>query len=185
MTARPLVFLLLLSGAGWLVGCGGSAAADIPADPTAEPELNTKTLAAGDFPMVERAGDHLSPFGCRHYQMLHVGMGRSGPEATLQSKLDSADPSDMDPDGSCGGEEIPRGSSSTYPLKLVSRTGCGASVYEGTIKWTESGKVTRTMRLTDSRGAACPTAPAKLVAEVTSTYQGRTNPIATYYNAAK
>ena len=181
MKTRATVWSLLFLVA---TACGGSTA-DSPPDPTAAPELGTKTLPTGAFPMVERAGDQLPPFGCRHYQLLHVGTGRGGPEATLESKLDSADPSEMDSDGSCGGEELPRNSSSTYPLKLASTSSCGASIYEGTIKWTTDGKVTRTMRLTDSRSASCPGAAATLVAELTSSYKGETNKFATYYSVAK
>jgi hypothetical protein len=147
----------------------------------AEPELNahSSALASGDFAMLESAGAQLSPFGCRHYANLHIGAGSA---VTLSYRLDSADPSYMDADGSCGGEELPRNDGTDYPLSFVERTSCGASVYEGTIKWTESGKVTRTMRLTDSRTSACKSAEARLVAEIRSTYEGETHPITTYYS---
>jgi hypothetical protein len=180
MTPRTISATAFSMLAALAVACSGSTS-----DPTsgAEPELGTgPALASGDFPLVERAGDQLPPFGCRHYQVLHVGAARGAPHALLEPKLDSADPADMDPDGSCGGEELPKNSQSDYPVKLVERTSCGAAVYEGTIKWTDSGKVTRTMRLTDYRIGNCTTRPARLVAEVTSTYQGQTNKIGTFYS---
>jgi hypothetical protein len=156
--------------------CGGSSDVTIAGD---DPELNSSSgLAAGDFATTEEAGGQLSPFGCRHYEELHVGGGKS-PKATLEAKLDSADKSEIDSDGSCGGEELPKNDSTVYPLAVAGKNDCGAAVYEGTIKW--SGKVTRTMRLTDYRVGSCKTKPARLVAAITSTYQGQTNPIATYY----
>jgi hypothetical protein len=172
--------VLALLGVGLTaVACGGSADAAIAGD---DPELNAASgLATGDFAMTEEAGGQLSPFGCRHYEELHVGGGKS-PKATLEPRLDSADKSEMDADGSCGGEEIAKNGGSVYPLKLVSKNDCGANVYEGTITWTASGKVTRTMRLTDYRVGKCKTKPARLVAAITSSYQGGTNPIATYYS---
>ena len=161
------------------VACGGATDAGVAGD---EPELNASSgLAAGDFATTEEAGGQLSPFGCRHYVELHVGGGKS-PRATLEPRLDSADKSLIDPDGSCGGEELPKNDSSVYPLAFVSKNECGAAVYEGTIKWTTSGKVTRTLRLTDYRVGSCKTKPARLVAAITSSYQGQTNPIATYYS---
>lgn len=172
---------LVLLGVGLTAAaCGGSTDTSIAGD---DPELNAASaLAAGDFAMTEEAGGQLSPFGCRHYEELHVGGGKS-PQATLEPRLDSAaDKSEMDSDGSCGGEELPKNENSVYPLEFVSKNDCGAAIYEGTIKWTTSGKVTRTMRLTDYRVGACKTKPARLVAAVTSSYQGETNPIATYYS---
>ena len=178
--ADTLSRVLLLCAAGSvMVACGGASA-----DPTggAEPEIVTApALASGDFATAERAGDQLSPFGCRHYQMLHVGSAQGGPHASLEPKLDSANKSDMGADGSCGGEELPKNSTSTYPLKFVERTSCGAAVYEGTIKWTTDGKVTRTMRLTDYRVGSCAMKPASLVAEVTSTFKGATNKIGSFF----
>jgi hypothetical protein len=181
----PSAALLLLVCTGVTVAaCGGSTDTSIVGE---EPELKTAgTLAVGDFPMTERAGGQLSPFGCRHYQELdvqelHVGGGKS-PQATLEPRLDSADKSEIDADGSCGGEELPKNNSSVYPLEYVSKNDCGAAIYEGTITWTTSGKVTRTMRLTDYRVGACKTKPARLVAAVTSTYMNQTNPMATYFS---
>ena len=172
--------LAFLATASLATACSGSSAEPIVGD---DPELNaaSSSLASGDFPTVERAGDQLSPFGCRHYEQLTVGGGKS-PHATLTAKLDSADPSEMDSDGSCGGEELPKGEKSDYPLKLVEKTSCGAKVFQGTIKWTTDGKVTRTMRLTDYRPGTCATKPARVVAELTSSYKGDTNKIATYYS---
>jgi hypothetical protein len=170
--------LLLLSVGLTAAACGGSTDASVAGD---DPELNAAAgLAAGDFPTSEQAGGQLSPFGCRHYIELHVGGGKS-PQATLEPRLDSADKSEIDADGSCGGEELPKNDSSVYPLKLMSKNACGANVYEGTIKWTTSGKVTRTLQVTDYRVGSCKTKPARLVAAITSSYQGQTNPIATYY----
>lgn len=176
----PSAALLLLVCTGVTVAaCGGSTDTSIAGD---DPELKTAgALAAGDYPMTEQAGGQLSPFGCRHYEELHVGGGKS-PQATLEPRLDSADKSEIAADGSCGGEELPKNNSSVYPLKYVSKNDCGAAIYEGTIKWTTSGKVTRTMRLTDYRVGACKTKPARLVAAVTSNYMNQTNPIATYYS---
>ncbi|MDB4934948.1 MAG: hypothetical protein JWP87_1920 [Labilithrix sp.] len=165
---------LLLLG---LMACSGGTS-DAPAVAGDEPELREKALPAGDFAMVEQAGGTLSPFGCRHYMNLHV----TAAQAVLDPRLDSADPADMDPDGSCGGEELPRNSASTYPVHFVEKSACGAMIYEGTIKWTDSGKVTRTLRLTDNRKATCADAKARVVAAITSSYQGSTNPIATYYS---
>ena len=172
--------VLVLLGVGLTaVACGGSTDTTIAGD---DPELNAASgLTAGDFAMTEEAGGQLSPFGCRHYEELHVGGGKS-PKATLEPRLDSADKSEMDSDGSCGGEELPKNGNSVYPLAFVSKSDCGAAVYEGTIKWTTSGKVTRTMRLTDYRVGTCTTKPARLVAAITSSYQGETNPIVTYYS---
>ena len=176
---RSTVLLLLVCTGVMVAACGGSTDASIAGD---DPELKaTGALAAGDFPMTEQAGGQLSPFGCRHYEELHVGGGKS-PQATLEPRLDSADKSAIDADGSCGGEELPKNNSSVYPLKYLSKNDCGAAIYEGTIKWTTSGKVTRTMRLTDYRVGTCKTKPARLVTAITSTYQGQTNPIATYYS---
>ena len=132
---------------------------------------------AGDFAMTEDPGGHLDPFGCRHYMKLRI----TSTSATLSPALDSADPSEMDNDGSCGGEELPPNSASRYPLKLDSKTACGASVYKGTITWTESGAVKRTLTLTDFRGSTCH-APSHVTAAIVSTYHGETNPIATYYS---
>jgi hypothetical protein len=42
--------------------------------------------------------------------------------------------------------------------------------------------VTRSLHLTDYRVGSCKTKPARLVAAITSSYQGQTNPIATYYS---
>lgn len=172
--------VLVLLGVGLLaVACGGSTDTSLAGD---DPELNAASgLVAGDFATTEEAGGQLSPFGCRHYIELHVGGGKS-PKATLEPRLDSADKSQVDSDGSCGGEELPKNENSVYPLKAVSKNECGAAVYEGTIKWTTSGKVTRTLRLTDYRVGTCKTKPARLVAALTSSYQGETNPIATYYS---
>ena len=162
-----------------VAACGGSTDASVAGD---DPELNAAAgLAAGDFATTEEAGGQLSPFGCRHYIELHVGGGKS-PSATLEPRLDSADKSEMNSDGSCGGEELPKNENSVYPLKLVSKNACGANVYEGTIKWTTSGKVTRTLHLTDYRVGSCKSKPARLVAAITSSYQGETNPIGTYYS---
>lgn len=174
------LWALVLAGVGLTaVACGGATDAGIAGD---DPELNAASgLAAGDFAMTEQAGGQLSPFGCRHYEELHVGGGKS-PKATLEPRLDSADKSEVASDGSCGGEELPKNDSSVYRLAFVSKNDCGAAVYEGTIKWTTSGKVTRTMRLTDYRVGSCKTKPARLVAAITSSYQGETNPIATYYS---
>jgi hypothetical protein len=163
-----------------MVACGGTS--DGSAAAGDEPELREKTLAAGDFAMLEEPGRQLSPFGCRHYMNLHVASIGAAPQAVLDPRLDSANRADMDSDGSCGGEELPRNSASTYPLHFVERSTCGASVYEGTIKWTDSGKVTRTLRLTDNRKATCADAKARLVAAITSSYQGETHPITTYYS---
>ena len=82
--------------------------------------------------------------------MLHL----KGLDATLESKLDSANPSDMAADGSCGGEELPKGA-------------------------------TRTMRLTDYRASTCTPKPARVVAAVTSTFEGKTNPIGTFFRVDK
>jgi hypothetical protein len=63
-SAAALSMLGLLGVAALAVACSGAAS-----DPTtgAEPELGTgPALASGDFPVVERAGDQLSPIGCRH-----------------------------------------------------------------------------------------------------------------------
>ena len=168
--------LVLVTVGLMATACGGSSDVAIAGD---APELNSSSgLAAGDFATTEEAGGQLSPFGCRHYEELHVGGGKS-PKATLEAKLDSADKSEIDSDGSCGGEELPKNDSTAYPLSSIGTNDCGAAIYEGTIKWT--GKVTRTMRLTDYRVGSCKTKPARLVAAITSTYQGQTNPIATYY----
>lgn len=171
---------LVLLGVGLTaVACGGSTDTSIAGD---DPELNAAAgLTAGDLATTDEAGGQLSPFGCRHYIELHVGGGQS-PKATLEPRLDSADKSEMGSDGSCGGEELPKNENSVYPLKAVAKNDCGAAVYEGTIKWTTSGKVTRTLRLTDYRVGTCKTKPARLVAALTSSYQGETNPIATYYS---
>jgi hypothetical protein len=176
----PSAALLLLVCTGITVAaCGGSTDSSIAGD---DPELKTAgALAAGDFPTTEQAGGALSPFGCRHYIELHVGGGKS-PQATLEPRLDSADKSEVEADGSCGGEELGKNENSVYPLKLASKTSCGANVFEGTIKWTASGKVTRTLRLTDYRVGTCKAKPARLVAELTSTYMAQTNTIATYYS---
>jgi hypothetical protein len=173
---KVLSFAVLPLALVVMMGCAGSTD---DAAVGAEPELNAKSaLAAGDFAMLESAGSQLSTIGCRHYMNLHVG---AASKVTLAPRLDSADPHDMDPDGSCGGEELPKNSATDYPLTFVSRSSCGAGVYEGTIKWTTDGKVTRKMRLTDARGSTCK-AKARVVAEITSTYQGQTNAIATYYS---
>ncbi|HSO31908.1 MAG TPA: hypothetical protein VLT33_05315 [Labilithrix sp.] len=177
MLRRPLVpaSLVLTS---LLAACSGSSAADIPTD-SDDPELRSsaKGLATGDFATTERAGGQLDPFGCRHYEMLHL----KGLEATLEAKLDAADPGFMDPDGSCGGEELPRGLATKFPLRFVEKSSCGAAIFEGTIKWTESGRVTRTLRVTDYRDTTCKDKPARVVAALTSTFEGQTNPIATYF----
>ena len=127
----PFASALVLAVATLAVACGGTSAPEIPID-NAEPELasSAKGIVAGDFATTERAGGQLDPFGCRHYQMLHL----KGLDATLESKLDSADPSFMDSDGSCGGEEIPKGSSTKYPVRFVEKSGCGAAVFEGTME---------------------------------------------------
>lgn len=161
--------------------CGGTPAAEIPSD-TDDPELKStaSAFAAGDFATTERAGGQLDPIGCRHYEMLHL----KGLDATLEAKLDAADPGFMDPDGSCGGEELPKGTSTRYPVKFLEKTSCGASVFEGTIKWTTSGRVTRTLRVTDYRGSTCKgkDRPARVVAALTSKFEGATNIIGTYYS---
>ena len=182
MVHRPFASALALAVATLALACGGTST-EAPID-NAEPELGSsgaKALAAGDFPTTERAGGQLDPFGCRHYQMLHL----KGLDATLESKLDSADPSAMAADGSCGGEELPKGSSTKYPLRFVEKSTCGASVFEGTINWTSSGRVMRTMRLTDYRASTCASKPARVVAAVTSTFEGKTNPIGTFFSIDK
>jgi hypothetical protein len=174
--------LAAIAGSAFLlfcVGCGSSEDSDAKPVESAEPEL--RSVSPGDFAMVERPGAHaLDPFGCRHYMKLRLTAG----SGALSPALDSDNPQDMDPDGACGGEELPRNATSTYPLRFVERTACGASVYTGTITWTTSGAVTRTMKLTDYRGSTCPPAevPSRIVAAITSTYQGQSNPIATYYS---
>jgi hypothetical protein len=183
LSRSSVVSILALVVAGSAAcGSGSGSGGDGPPTVGDEPELRAKALAAGDFAMLETPGRQLDPFGCRHYMNLRVGGDATAPQAVLDPRLDSADPSFMDDDGSCGGEELPRNSASTYPLHFVEKSSCGAAIYEGTIKWTESGKVTRTLRLTDSRDATCADTKARLVAAVTSTYQGQTNPIATYYS---
>lgn len=171
--------LALLAVAGLSAGCSGSNAGEIPTE-NADSDLTgstAKALAAGEFATTERAGGQLDPIGCRHYQMLHL----NGLDVTVESKLDAADRSFMDDDGSCGGEELPKGAATKYPVKFVEKTSCGATVFEGTIKWTESGRVTRTMRLTDYRGSRCKK-PARVVAVVTSQFEGKTNPIGTFFS---
>ncbi|MDB5218353.1 MAG: hypothetical protein JWO86_6280 [Myxococcaceae bacterium] len=177
--AHSTAALLLVSASLTLVACSGSTDTSVAGD---DPELKAaSSLAAGDFATTEQAGGQLSPIGCRHYIELHVGGGKS-PQATLEPRLDSADKSEIEADGSCGGEELPKNENSVYPLKFVSKNDCGANVFEGTIKWTTTGKVTRTLRLTDHRVGTCKTKPALLVAELTSTYMGQTNAIATYFS---
>jgi hypothetical protein len=134
--------------------------------------------ATSDFAMTESAHGQLDPFGCRHYMKLHL----AATSATLTPALDSADPQDMDSDGSCGGEELPPSDDSRYPLAKGAPTACGAATFTGTIKWTDDGKVTRTLTLTDYRAGHCSDKPARVVAAITSTYQGETNPVATYYS---
>lgn len=128
--------------------------------------------------MTETPGGQLDPIGCRHYMKLHL----SATSATLTPALDSADPSDMDSDGSCGGEELPANEDSKYPLAKGEPTACGASTFTGTIKWTTDGKVTRTLTLTDYRTGHCTDKPARIEADITSTYKGDTNKVASYYS---
>ena len=178
---RIVSSLLVLTVAILTTACGGSTAADIPAE-AADSELKSTAtaLAPGDFPTTERAGGQLDPIGCRHYEVLH----RKGLDVTTEAKLDAADPAFMDQDGSCGGEELPKGLATKFPLKFVQKNACGASIFDGTIKWTTSGRVTRTLRLTDCRGSKCKGADklARVVAAITSTFEGATNPIATYFS---
>jgi hypothetical protein len=136
------------------------------------------STSSSDFDMTETAGGQLDPIGCRHYTKLHL----TSSAATLTPALDSADPSDMDSDGSCGGEELPPNGASKYPLAKGEPTDCGAATFTGTIKWTDDGKVTRTLTVTDYRTGHCSSKPARIVAAITSTYQGETNKVATYYS---
>lgn len=158
--------------AGVMAGCAASEA-ETPS--TTGADLSSAT--AGSFDMTERPGGYLSSFGCRHYMKLRI----TQTSATLSPALDSADPQDMDEDGSCGGEELPSGNGSRYPLRFQEKTDCGASVFSGTIVWTESGAVKRTLTLTDYRGSTCER-ESDITAAIVSTYQGETNPIATYYS---
>ena len=178
MLLRPLLIVGFVAS---IVGCGGSDASAIPVS-SEEPEIKSTeaAIAPADYAATENAGGQLDPIGCRHYTEMHL----KGLDVTLEAKLDAADPEFMDPDGSCGGEELPKGSSTKYPVKLVEKTSCGAAVYIGKIKWTTDGKVTRTLTLTDYRGSKCTgkAKPARVVAAITSTYQGSTNTIATYYS---
>jgi hypothetical protein len=167
---RPLFALGLVA---LMAGCASQAE-----DATATAGADVST--GGSFDMTEEPGGHLDSFGCRHYMKLRF----TTTSATLFPALDSADPSDMDEDGSCGGEELPPGADSQYPLRFKSKTDCGASVYTGTINWTESGAVKRTLTLTDFRGSTCH-APSQISAAIVSTYHGETNPIATYYSVAE
>ena len=57
----------------------------------------------------------------------------------------------------------------------------GAAVYTGTVEWTTDGMVTRTLELTDSRVGTCSSKPARLAAEVTSTYKESPDDIGTFY----
>ena len=165
--------LLAVFSFSLLGACASETSATSPT--SAEPELAASTTS---FDMTETAHSQLSTFGCRHYMKLRLAPNA----ATLSPALDSADPANMDRDGSCGGEELPHNSDSRYPLVLKERTACGASVFSGTIDWTTSGAVKRTLTLTDYRGSTCAAPPARVVAAIVSSYQGSTNPIATYFS---
>ena len=176
--APALAFLALFALSA--TACSGSSASEIPTE-SADSDLSVSTpqaLGAGDFATTERAGGQLNSIGCRHYQMLHL----KGLEASLESKLDSADPSFMDDDGSCGGEELPRGAATKFPVKFVKKSTCGAAIFEGTINWTASGRVTRTLNITDYRGSTCRDKPARVVALLTSKFEGATNTIGTFFS---
>lgn len=175
-----------------LVACGGSSSSEAFTDEGAlerrgngngTSASTTTSVEAGSFAMLAGPPVHSLPgFGCRHYMRLELYSDRNGAAATFEAALDSADPSDMDEDGACGGEELPHGTGKTYVLHEVSKNDCGARVLEGTVNWTDNGAVTRTLRITDNRKATCGTREAKIKLEESRALRGESNPIETYYS---
>lgn len=143
----------------------------------------TASLEEGTFAMLAGGpGQQLDPIGCRHYMKLRILSGSKGARATFEGALDSADPSEMDSDGSCGGEELPKPTGIEYPLKEVSSDNCGHHVYEGTAKWSDSGRVTRTLRITDARKATCGDKKARITLQESRALDGDSHVVETYYS---
>lgn len=182
----PLVSILALA----LSACGGSTSDDASDDSALERRRNggtttpaTTTVEPGSFPMLAgRPVRTLPGFGCRHYMRLELYGDANGAAASFEAALDSSDPQDMEPDGSCGGEQLPGGTGKTYVLHEVSKDDCGVRVLEGTVDWTESGAVTRTLRITDNRKATCGTREARIKLEESRALRGESHLVETYYS---
>ena len=177
---------LLLVTLGPVAGCADEhAAAPAPAADDAETD-DLKGLATnvvpGTFAMVTGgAGQTLPSIGCRHYMGLKIA-GKGGASTTFEAKLDAADPAFEDPDGSCGGEELGAPTGLKYPLKQLSKDGCGGRVFESTVPWSDSGRLTRTLRIHDNRASTCAKGHAKIELEEFRTLDGDRNLVETYYS---
>jgi hypothetical protein len=170
-----------------LAGCGGSTSTDPPSTDS-EGALGSRrsttrtTIEEEDIAMLPgEPGQQLAPFGCRHYMALGLYNGDDGAAATFDARLDSADRRDME-GGGCGGEELPPSDRAEYVLHEVSKDRCGARVLEGTIEWSDSGRVTRTLRVHDSRKTTCGTPEARVVVEELRALDGDSHLVETYYS---
>lgn len=181
---RTLTLSILLAST-LVTGCvtDGSEAGDSStpsADGKSDGATAATTVTSGTFAMLTSPGLALSPFGCRHYMELNLFNSAHRATATFEAALDSDDPADMDADG-CGGEEFPHATGLRYRLLEVSHDECGGRVLEGTVKWTTSGRVTRTLRIHDNR-KACGHPEADIVLEELRALDGESNLVETYFN---
>lgn len=168
------------------LACGGAGDGDGDTDQGAlerGEHAGTTRIEPGSFAMTAGRAVHALPgFGCRRYMSLDLHDDASGAKAVFEAALDSADPSDMDPDGACGGQELPRPTGHKYPLNEISKDRCGIRVLEGTVVWTDSGRVTRTLRITDSRAATCGQREARIKLEESRTLDGESHAVETYFS---
>ena len=181
----PLVVACGSTGAGADgEATGGAAAAEGELGRSTPPSSTAKTsVDNGEFPMLAGPPVHsLDPFGCRHYMELTLSTtATDGAVAKFFGKLDSANPGDMEFDN-CGGEQLPRVDGTKYVLHEVSKNDCNSRVLEGTVVWTDSGRVTRTLRIHDNRKATCTSGKAlpRIVLEELRALDGESHLVETY-----